>query len=308
MKNIYLIISDDKVIIDLKINEIIKNNSNSTILRYDLEEVSVEHLIEDLDTYNFLEEKKIVIGLHASFLNSEKKEVVSHNLDSLEKYIKTPNPDNILILVVDKIDKKKKIVKTLLETCEVLEKEYSLTELVKNNLDDYKMDAKTIDLLIEYCQNNERIINELEKLKLYKLEEKVITTNDIKEIVSKNIDDNIFTLIDFIINEKKGEAFEIYNKLILHGEQVANIISKLANKIRLIYQVKVFLKEGKSDLEISKLLKMHSYPIKLAREASYSYSDQILLKYLNKLANLDYDLKSGRGNPNIMFETFIVEI
>lgn len=308
MKNVYLIISDDKVIIDLKINEIIKKNSNSTILRYDLEEVSIERLIEDLDTYNFLEEKKIVIGLNASFLNSEKKELVSHDLVSLEKYLNNPNLDNILILVVDKIDKKKKIVKCLMESCEVLEKEYSLTDLIKNNLDDYKMEKTTIDLLSEYCQNNERIINELEKLKLYKLEEKVITTNDVKEIVSKNVDDNIFSLIDFIINDRKKEAFEIYNELILHGEQVANIIPKLANKIRLIYQVKVFLKDGKSDLEISKLLKMHSYPIKLAREASYRYSNQVLLEYLNKLANLDYDLKSGRGNPSIIFETFIAEI
>ena len=308
MKNIYLIISNDKVVSDLKINEILKKNQNGAILRYDLEEVPIENLIEDLDTYNFLEDKKIVIGLHASFLNSTKKEAVVHNIEMFEKYIKNPNPDNILILVADSIDKKKKIVKELLEVCDVLEGECSSKDLIKNNLDDYQMDNKAIDLLIEYCGDTERIINELEKLKLYKLDDKIITCDDIKNIVSKNIDDNIFTLVDYIINGRKKEAYEIYNELLLHGEQVANIIPKLANKIRLIYQVKVFLKEGKSDLEISKLLKSHPYPIKLARESSYKYSEQLILEYLNKLADLDYNLKSGKSNPNIIFETFIAEI
>ena len=308
MKNIYLIISNDKVVSDLKINEILKKSQNGSILRYDLEEVPIENLIEDLDTYNFLEDKKIVIGLHASFLNSTKKEAVVHNIEMFEKYIKNPNPDNILILVADSIDKKKKIVKELLEVCDVLEGECSSKDLIKNNLDDYQMDNKAIDLLIEYCGDTERIINELEKLKLYKLDDKIITCDDIKNIVSKNIDDNIFTLVDYIINGRKKEAYEIYNELLLHGEQVANIIPKLANKIRLIYQVKVFLKEGKSDLEISKLLKSHPYPIKLARESSYKYSEQLILEYLNKLADLDYNLKSGKSNPNIIFETFIAEI
>ena len=308
MKNMYLIISNDKVVLDLKISEILKKNQNGSILRYDLEEVPVENLIEDLDTYNFLEDKKIVIGLHASFLSSTKKDAVVHNIEVLEKYIKNPNPDNILILVADSIDKKKKIVKELLEVCEVLEGEYSSKDLIKNNLDDYQMDNKAIELLIEYCGDTERIINELEKLKLYKLDDKIITSDDIKNIVSKNIDDNIFTLVDYIINGRKKEAYEIYNELLLHGEQVANIIPKLANKIRLIYQVKVFLKEGKSDLEISKLLKSHPYPIKLARESSYKYSEQLILEYLNKLADLDYNLKSGKSNPNIIFETFIAEI
>ena len=308
MKNIYLIISNDKVVSDLKINEILKKSQNGSILRYDLEEVPIENLIEDLDTYNFLENKKIVIGLHASFLNSTKKEAVVHNIEVFEKYIKNPNPDNILILVADSIDKKKKIVKELLQVCDVLEGECSSKDLIKNNLDDYQMDNKAIDLLIEYCGDTERIINELEKLKLYKLDDKIITCDDIKNIVSKNIDDNIFTLVDYIINGRKKEAYEIYNELLLHGEQVANIIPKLANKIRLIYQVKVFLKEGKSDLEISKLLKSHPYPIKLARESSYKYSEQLILEYLNKLADLDYNLKSGKSNPNIIFETFIAEI
>lgn len=309
MKNIYLIVSNDKIVLASKIEEIVKKNKDAAVTNYDLEEVSIEDLIEDLDTYNFLTPKKIIIGKNASFLTGDKKMDVDHNLSKFEKYLENPNPDNILILTTNSLDKRKKLVSKVIENSELIEGEIDITSLIKNNLEDYKMSSSTISFLVEYCnRDNERILRELEKLKIYKIEEKEITENDICDIVSKSIDDNIFSLIDFIINGKKKEAFEVYNDLLLHGEQVANIISKLANKIRLIYQVKVFLKMGKSDLEISKLLKMHSYPIKLAREVSYQYSDKLLLEYLDKLATIDYDLKSGRGNPNIVFETFIAEI
>jgi len=310
MKNIYLIVSEDKVVVDSKLKEIIKDNKDIEIIRYDLEEVNISVLIEDLDTYNFLSNKKVIIGNNASFLTGDsKKSDVEHNLERLEKYLDNPSPDNTLILITKSLDKRKKIVSKLLGVCTLIEGEVQIKDIVKNNLDNYQMDLPTINYLIEYCNNdNERILQELEKLKMYKLEDRIIEKQDVNEIVSKSIDDNIYSLIDFIINNKKKEAYEVYNELLLHGEQVSNIISKLANKIRLIYQVKIFLKQGQSDLEISRLLKIHSYPVKLARESSYQYSEKLLLEYLNKLSNLDYDIKSGNGNPSIVFETFIASI
>lgn len=308
MQNIFLIISSDKVVIDYKIEEIINKNKDSSILKYDLETTPIDHLIEDLDTYNFLENKKIVIGMNASFLSGGKKEDSIHNLDLLDKYLTNPSSDNILILVTDSIDKKKKLVNHLLANCTLIETDIDIKKLIKKNLADYVMSDSAINLLIEYCNDKERVITELEKLKTYKLDEKEITCEDIKNVVSKNIDDNVYSLIDNILNGRKKESYEIYNDMILKGEQVANIISKLANKIRLIYQVKVFLEEGKSDLEISKLLKMHAYPIKLARESSYKYSEKLLLQYLDKLATLDYNLKSGNSDASIIFEVFIAEI
>lgn len=308
MKNIYLIVSDNKIVIDLNIDKIKKQLKDYEEINYDLEETLIDNLIEDLDTYNFFQTSKLVIGHHASFLTGD-KQILEHDLDKLIKYINNPNPANYLILICNSLDKRKKIVAELIKKVELLEPIISKDDIIKNNLEDYKMDNKTINFLIDYCgQNDERILNELNKLKMYKIEDKIINIDDIKEIVKKDIDDNIFTLIDDIVNGNKKEAFEIYNDLLLHGEQVNNIISKLANKIRLIYQVKILVKDNKSDTEISKLLNMHPYPIKLAREISINYTEKMLLEYLNKLADIDYNLKSGNGNPQVIFETFIAEI
>ena len=303
--NTYLIVTTDKITLDEKIKELNKNN-DSEIVFYDLIETNISRLIEDLDTINFLSNKKIIIGTNAFFLSSDKtKSTIEHNLDLLEHYLDNPNPDNILILVTDNIDKRKKITANILKKCELIEEITDINSLIKKRLEDYKMDNMAINKLLEYCRNdNERVFNELEKLKLYK-DDKIITSKDVEEIVTPTLDDNIFHFVDSILSGNKEYAFKLYHNFILHGEQVVHMLILISNKIRLIYQVKVLSNKGNSDQAISKLLKVHEYPVKLAREAGYKYSEKYLLEILKKLADLDLDIKSGESTGEVEFETLL---
>lgn len=310
MNNLFLIISNDKITLDSKLQEILKKNKDAEVVHYDLLEIPIERLVEDLDTYNFLAGKKIVVGHNASFLSSEKtRGTIQHNLEKLEKYIENPNPENILILVCDSIDKRKKISSLITKKAITVEVITDIHGLIQQKLDDYQMSDRTEKKLLEFCRDDyERVFHELEKLKLYKLEDKIIVEEDIDAIVMKSMDDNIFHLVDCVLTGNKKYAFELYQDFLLHGEQVVNIIRILANKIRLMYQVKVLLQDGNSDGKISKLLKVHEYPVKLAREASYRYSETVLLEKLEKLANLDLEIKSGETTGQVEFETLLATI
>ena len=55
--NNYLIISNDIVTINETINKIIKNNNVEEIIKYDLEQSSINGLIEILDTYSLFSNK-----------------------------------------------------------------------------------------------------------------------------------------------------------------------------------------------------------------------------------------------------------
>lgn len=306
--NNYLVVTNDKITLDEKIKELNKDNSSEVVF-YDLIETNIEKLIEDLDTINFLSNKKIIVGTNAFFLSSDKtKSNIEHNTFLLEKYLDNPS-DNILILVTDNIDKRKKLTSNILKKCELIEEISDINSLIKKRLEDYEMDNSTISKLIEFCGNDhERIFNELEKLKLYKLDSKKITTSDIEEIVSPVLDDNIFHFVDSILSGNKEYAFKLYHNFLLHGEQVVHMLILISNKIRLIYQVKILSNKGNSDQSISKLLNMHEYPIKLAREASYKYSEKHLLEILLKLAELDLEIKSGETIGEVEFETLLASI
>ena len=310
MDLIYLIVSSDSFTIQRRIEEIASKNPQATIVHYDLREVPIERAIEDLDTCNFFEQEKIVVCEQAFFLSTEKKRgAIEHNLESLEKYVTHPNPDNRLVLVTDSLDKRKKIVSLCLAHTTLLEGEVSFQEYIRKHLDGYIIDKDTLTFFTEYCGvDSGKLLMEWEKLKLYCLDTKKITISDIKKVVSKNVDDNIFTFIDDLLSGKKKEAFEIYQDLLLHGEQVASILSKLANKIRLFYQVKILLKMGKSDQEIAKTLGVHPYPVKLAREASFRYPESLLLSYLSKLHTIDLEMKSGKCSDSVIFEMMMASL
>lgn len=310
MKNQYVIVSSDKITIETQIKNIFSKFEDIEKICYDLTETSIERVIEDLDTYNFLSKKKGIVCTQVPFLSKEKgKSEVEHNLQVFEKYLLHPNPDNILILVTSHLDKRKKIVTLLEENATILETEIALMDLLKDEFKEYKIDAKTLKFLIEYCGNhNERVLKEAEKLKIYRCEEKEITCSDIREVVIKDSEDSVFSFVDSLLRGNKKESFVVYQDLLLHGEQVNSILSKLANKIRLIYQVKALLQEGLSDQEIGKRLGCHPYPVKLARENSYNYSEAMLLEYLSKLAQVDFEMKSGNVVADVAFEVFMASL
>ncbi len=312
MKPVYIIVSKDPITIEERIKEITSTASQSEIVRYDLHEIPIQRVIEDLDTCNLFSSQKLIIASPAVFLSGEKtKGVVDHDITKLERYLENPSPVNILILVTDTLDKRKKITTTLStsSTTQILEGEISPQEYIKQHLDDYQIDSKSINFLIEYCGcDSAKIMMEWEKLKLYKIDTKTINIQDIQTVVTKSIDDNIFTFIDNLLSGKKKEAFEIYQDLLLHGEQPTSILSKLANKIRLLYQVKTLLKTGKSDMEIAKLLAVHPYPVKLARESSYRYPENLLLAYLKKLSTIDLEMKSGKITDSVALEMMMASI
>ena len=61
--NSYLIESEDTLSLNNEISKIIKNNdfTQAVINTYDIEETLLENALEDLDTYSFLSEKKVVV-------------------------------------------------------------------------------------------------------------------------------------------------------------------------------------------------------------------------------------------------------
>lgn len=307
----YIIESNDYVVINTKIDEILKNNklSKDMIIKYDLFETPISVAIEDLDTYNFLSSNKVIVCDNAYFLGTAKKKgAIVHDEEMLEKYLNNPSEDNILILICEKVDTRKKIVK-LIDKKYILNGEVTIEDIIKKHLEDYKMDIKTIRYLINYCDNdNERIINELEKLKCYKLEDKEITIDDINTAVLKLNGDNIFVLIDSIIQKNKTKAFGVAKELMSKGEDISKITIMLADQFRLMYQTKVFLSERYNQDEIASKLKIHPYRVKLAIEKGYNYSSKILMENLNKLADLDYIIKSGTSDPKLAFDLFLANL
>ena len=188
--NSYLIESEDTLSLNNEISKIIKNNdfTQAVINTYDIEETLLENALEDLDTYSFLSEKKVVVIKN---IETIKEDQFTKDIEHLFKYIDNPNPDNLLIITSRKLDSRLKFSKNLKSKCQISKIEVNPKAFIKQQLKDYKVSQETINLLEEYCLGDmTKIYNECEKLKNYKMDDKTITKEDIIELVMKKLGDS----------------------------------------------------------------------------------------------------------------------
>ena len=311
---VYLFYGLEQFLIDNEIKKIIEKNKidEFNISKYDLENDSLDNILEDIETPSLFGDKKIVIVNNSYiFTPTTKKTNNITNLDKLEEYLNNINDLNILIFTVneEKLDERKKIVKKIKEQGKVLEfnKNTNINNLVSNMFDDYKINANDITFLINRVGNDLSILKqEIEKLKIYKLEDKIITKEDILNLTNKTINLDIFNFINNIISKNKNEAIEIYYELLKQNEEPIKIIVMLANQFRLMYQCKELALKGYSEKDIASTLSIHPYRAKMCLQNGRKYSSDLLLSYLKQLSDLDLQIKHGFIDKNIGLELFIL--
>lgn len=309
---IYILYGLEKILINREIDKIInQSNLNSdSITKYDLEDTDLNLILDDAETYSFFDDKKMIIVDNAYIFTGKKGP--EQNTDRLERYLNDPNPNTVLVfnIIADKLDERKKIVKLTKKIGiikQLIVKDISL--FVKTLFEPYEINSQNIELLIKRVGNNSDILNnEISKIKIYKNNDKKITTDDIIALTTQIIDTDIFKFIDNIILNNKSLAFETYNELIKIGEEPIKIIVMLANQFRLMYQVKGLTRKGYSEKDIAKILDIHPYRVKLALGKSKNFSDDKLLSILNQLANLDEQIKKGEMDKYLGLELFILNI
>jgi DNA polymerase-3 subunit delta len=318
LHNIYVFYGPEKLLIEEAIKQIIIKvfgNDDPNIVKYDMCEVTIKTIIDDACTLSLFSDQKIIIAQNSDFLTTSKNNFNELEINELIKYLNNYNKQVVIIFVVntDKLDMRKKIVKELKQKAIVKEfkalKErellnYARHKLQKNN---YVINDKTLNLLISRVNYNlSFLVNELDKLMLYKDEEKVITEQDVKELTPASMFDNIFDLTNAVMNKDLTKILSIYQQLLTKGEEPIMMLVTLANQFRLIYQTKRLIKLGYSERDIIIKLKVHPYRIKLASQIKID--EEILLTYLEQLADLDLKIKTGQIDKKIGLELFFLQL
>ena len=112
MNNIYLIYGLEEYLIKKEISKIIEKSNviEDNIIRYNLNNVNISDVIEEACTVSLFDSKKVIICEECSFLTSENKKEINHDIESLTKYINNPFEDVIIIFTIaeEKLDDRKK--------------------------------------------------------------------------------------------------------------------------------------------------------------------------------------------------------
>lgn len=307
--NNYLIKSSAISLIDKKIEELIreKDFSLSSINVYDLDEDSIISLIEDADTISFLTTNKVIIGRNLSNNNLD-----DNSIGILSKYLDNPNSNVLLILVTTNIDTRKKTIKEVINKLSLVNISTDAKIIVKDMLKDYNVEYRVIDLLEEYYSDDiERLISETKKLALAFIDTKNIVYNDAITILVKPLNKQdmlAFDLVREIALKNKKRAVNIYNELINYNIESYALIGLLESQYRLLYQVKVLNKRNISNNDIASVLEVHPFRVKKTLELVRYYTLKEIRKIIKNLSDIDFKIKSGVYENNIIIDLLILNI
>ncbi len=312
---IYLILSDQSLILKSTLNQIISSSidhiDDFNYASFDFENNPLEEIIDFLQTPAFASDKKVALVKKPYFFVDERKKLpFTNDLKLLDKYLSQPNEDADLIILCESLYYKPKnkyftaikkvaTVKNLFFETEEELQEYALTLINKLHIE---LSKEALNTLLVRCKNVESIEKEITKLSLYG---GYINEEIAKQLIPQPLEDNVFELSNALMRKDTRQVMKIYNDLKLLKTEPIFLINLLANQFRILLQVGILKKENMSNDEIATTLNIHPYRVKLASESIKKYSLVQVKKYLVDLANLDIDIKRGTKDRYIDFEIFL---
>ncbi|MGX7023368.1 DNA polymerase III subunit delta [Vagococcus hydrophili] len=321
-KSIYTLLGTEQYLVNLFKKTLKQEISTDEVddfnfITFDMTELEVGHVIHEAETVPFFGDFKVIFVENPYFLTGEKrKNDLDHDLTALNNYLENPLETTILVFVAsyEKMDDRKKIVKLLKkESCLVDVKQMSEKELIpylKQYIENegYQMDKRSFERLTYLTDMDlSRMMNELDKLFLYRLESKVIQTEDVDALIPKSLEHNIFDLSQHVLANQADKSLRLYHDLINDGEETIKVIAILLGQVRLLLQVKLLLDMNYQQSNITDALKIHPYRVKLAVNQSKNLSFNVLGEMFNELIDMDYKIKTGQMDKELIFEMFLLK-
>ena len=296
------------------LNKILKERlgdvDDFNVTKIDLEESSLDEVAYEASSLPLGYDKKAVVVDNCAFLT---KDVEKADEDKVLEMLKhsTNDIDIIFILRSEKIDNKGKIFNFIKENGQVLEflniskEEWPLyiRKFFKNK--NVEITSEAINELSNRVDGDlTRFINEAEKLCLYK---NSITIADVTLMVAKPLEDDAFQMSNALFRGENGVAISIYRDLKLLGQKFVDaLIPMLASQFRFISEVCFLDSRGLDKDDIASELGVSPVRVKIALKNSRNISRKQIANALDKLYNLDLQIKSGQIDRSYGLELFLI--
>lgn len=307
---IYVFLGNEINIIKKKIDSLIDELKIDNVIKYDYDSVSIDDILNEINYVDLFNEKKLLIVSNFTFKKMKDKEE-----KALSNYINHMN-DNVIILkcIDEKLDNKKELIKLVNDKCKVIElkkmdyktlHEY-VTKIFSDN--NKRITYNQIKNILSLCENDtDSVLNEVNKLLLYKMDSDIITDEDIENVISKNSEKEMFKLNDAVMAHNIPNMLESTKTLVSSGVDEVVIIDYLSKQFRTLYQIKVMSKDTGIQT-ITSRLSLNPFVTKKMLDVVGKFSEEKLLNIIYKLSDADISIKVEGLDKSKVLENFYLSI
>ena len=226
------------------------------------DDIDISACVQACNMLPMMDERRVV------YVNASIKCNVT-NVNALKGYLQNPNPTTIFIVNAGENTKEFEPYKSQFEIVDCNKiTENVVNTFVVSELNKYGKTISTsaLKLLFGYTNGDmSRIDNEIVKLVSYVGDNINVTENDVKEIVTKSVDFQIYELTEALAKKNSIKVYEILDVLKAKKDSYRTLISLIYNHFRRLFHVSI-TKSNRS--ELSSLLGVKEFAVsKLSEQA-----------------------------------------
>lgn len=310
---IYFLHGEDSYSSKKKLEEIVEgykkvHKSGLNLIYINAKEKDFNDFYANFKINSMFAEKKLII-IKNVFKNLKFQEDFLEELKKIEEL-----KDIVVIFEEEKPDQRLKFFKALQKNIKCQEfnclqpatlKKWILQELEKNNA---KADEDAIMLLMNFVKNDLwRMSNEINKLSNYK-KGFVIEKKDIELHVKPSIENDIFKTIEALAGKNKKLALNLLHKHLDEGEAPLYLLSMIIYQFRNLLIIKDLVEKQLPYQVIAKKSGLHPFVVQKTFYACNQFSLNQLKKIYQKIFQIDFDIKTGKIEPEMSLDMFLASI
>ncbi len=301
---------------------LVREGDNMNLSKFEGDKCSLEDIILQASTAPFFAKHRVVLVENSGLFEKA-------GAESLTEYLNNPCPSTVLIFSETKAVKNIKQYKAIdkngcVLACETPSepdlKRWIAKELKANHMtidrdawdeflsrtyptihggkwaNDHRRNKSTMDTMA----------SELEKLLSYMGERSSITKADVEAICTRQLESEIFNLVDAMRNRNATLVFKLYQSLLEDRTEPLQILYLLMQQFNSFYLVKDLSSQGLDIRSIVQKTKMNEYILKKNLEQARNFSKEEIRSFLQEALDLEHRFKSGRIEASLAVELLVV--
>ena len=230
----------------------------------------------------------------------------------LMEYIKNPSPDVVLLLITQKIDKRKKFWKELAAEAktvnfETKDKKQLVTEILLES--GLQFDNESRKWVMENFEHSCRQLeSEFQKLEVYLGGRKEVSLSDLEECMNTPRTESVFNLTKAIGSGKMDESLLLLKMLKSQGEILQMVTALIARQFRIFLILESLGGENLPQNELARRCGVPPYYLDEYRQQARNFSLAKLKWILLVLSSADIKMKSSSLDGWMILEDTVISL
>lgn len=232
----------------------------------------------------------------------------------LEQYLEDPADFSVLVFEAEKLDRRTRVARLLLEHCEVLDAESPDESEAVRAAQGFarelgvQLDPSVAEEMVFILGHDQgRMRTELEKLRAYAGEDRTVTSADLVAVVNAAREFSVFELADLLAERRRDEVLRLLHHLLAAGERPIGMVGLLAWLYRQLLHAQG-LPRSTPAWKAAQILRAPRSRVEALLRQARRFSPEELRSGFAALLEADVRLKSSAPNPAAVLETLVVRL